>query len=66
MIINTQRLILRPWTEGELEPFARLNADPRVREYFPGPLSRQESDASVKLASEHIPKCNWGFGRLLL
>lgn len=61
MTINTKRLILRPWTEEDLEPFAKLNADARVREYFPGLLSRQESDASVKLASEHIQKCGWGF-----
>ena len=60
MIINTKRLILRPWTEDDLEPFAQLNADVRVREYFPGLLSRQESDASVKLASEHIQRCGWG------
>jgi len=61
MTINTKRLILRPWTEEDLEPFAKLNADARVREYFPGLLSRQESDASVKLASEHIQRCGWGF-----
>ena len=30
MIINTKRLILRPWTEEDLEPFAQLNADARV------------------------------------
>lgn len=61
MTINTKRLILRPWTEEDLEPFAKLNADARVREYFPGLLSREESDASVKLASEHIQRCGWGF-----
>lgn len=60
-IINTKRLILRPWTEEDLEPFAQLNADPRVREYFPGLLSRQESDASVALMSNHIQKYGWGF-----
>lgn len=61
MIIKTKRLILRPWTEEDLEPFAQLNADARVREYFPRLLSRQESDASVKLASEHIQRFDWGF-----
>lgn len=61
MIINTKRLILHPWAEDDLEPFAQLNADERVREYYPGRLSRQESDASVKLASEHIQRCGWGF-----
>lgn len=60
-MIQTKRLVLRPWREEDLEPFAQLNADPRVREYFPGLLSRQESDVSVKVMSEHIQKCGWGF-----
>lgn len=60
-IIKTKRLILRQWCDEDLEPFAKLNADPKVREYFPGILSRGESDASVKLMSNHIEKCGWGF-----
>jgi 3-dehydroquinate dehydratase/shikimate dehydrogenase len=61
MTVKTERLILRPWQESDLKPFAELNADPRVREYFPGILSREESDASVKLASNHIERYGWGF-----
>lgn len=61
MTVKTERLILRPWQKSDLELFAQLNADPRVREYFPGILSREESDASVKLASNHIERCGWGF-----
>jgi 3-dehydroquinate dehydratase/shikimate dehydrogenase len=59
--IRTERLILRPWKEEDLEPFAKLNADPRVMEYFPGLKTRKESDASVKLMSNHIERCGWGF-----
>ncbi len=61
MTITTERLILRQWQPSDLPLFAQLNADPRVREYFPGLLSRQESDASVKLFSDHIQRCGWGF-----
>ncbi len=60
MTVTTKRLILRPWQESDLEPFAQLNADPRVREYFPGILSREESDASVRAVSNHIERCGWG------
>jgi 3-dehydroquinate dehydratase/shikimate dehydrogenase len=60
-IIKTERLTLRPWRESDLEPFARLNADPKVREYFPGLQTREESDASVRKASDHIQRCGWGF-----
>lgn len=60
-IIKTDRLILRQWQEWDLEPFAKLNADPRVREHFPSVLTRQESDKSVEILSAHIDKCGWGF-----
>ena len=58
--IKTERLILRPWREEDLQPFARLNADPRVMEYFPGLKTREESDSSAKLMSDHIERCGWG------
>ncbi|MBV2366287.1 GNAT family N-acetyltransferase [Streptomonospora nanhaiensis] len=43
--LRTPRLLLRPWRAADREPFARLNADPRVMEHFPAPLTRAESDA---------------------
>lgn len=61
LMIQTKRLILRQWREEDLETFAQLNADPRVRQYFPKILSRKESDESVKLMSDHIQRCGWGF-----
>jgi 3-dehydroquinate dehydratase/shikimate dehydrogenase len=61
MTIKTKRLILRPWKEEDSEPFAALNADPRVMEYFPSTLSKEKSDHSISLMSGHIEKCGWGF-----
>lgn len=46
-MIRTERLRLRPWTDGDRDPFAALNADPLVMEHFPARLSREESDALV-------------------
>lgn len=60
-IIQTKRLILRQWREEDLESFAQLNADSKVREYFPRLLSRKESDDSVKIMSDHIQRLGWGF-----
>ncbi len=51
---GTQRLLLRQWRESDLEPFARLNADPEVLRYFPALLSRDQSDAMVDRLSGHI------------
>ena len=46
--LSTSRLLLRTCaTNGKLAPFAAINADPRVMEFFPKPLDRDESDAVV-------------------
>lgn len=58
--LRTNRLILRPWKESDLGPFAEINADPRVMEYFPSVLSREESD---RLANDILSKAEEnGFG----
>ncbi len=59
-MIKTERLILRPWQEADLEPFAKLNADSRVMEYFPKTLTSIESDALAQSKSEHIREYGWG------
>ena len=41
----TDRLILRCWQDEDFPAFARMNADSRVMEYFPAPLSLPESAA---------------------
>jgi RimJ/RimL family protein N-acetyltransferase len=43
--LETERLVLRDWRPEDLEPFARLNADPEVTEFLPRALDRGESDA---------------------
>jgi len=43
-VLETTRLRLRCWRDGDLEPFALLNADSRVMEYFPNVLDREQSD----------------------
>jgi RimJ/RimL family protein N-acetyltransferase len=45
--LETPRLTLRRWQEGDREPFAAMNADPIVMQYFAAPYTRQESDEAV-------------------
>ena len=45
--LPTDRLCLRRWLPSDRAPFAALNADPRVMEYFPATMSQDESDALV-------------------
>jgi 3-dehydroquinate dehydratase/shikimate dehydrogenase len=65
-IITTDRLILRPWKKEDLEPFAQLNSDPRVMQYFPGLLSHQESDELAKKISDCLQEKGWGFWAISL
>lgn len=58
--IRTDRLHLRRWLPGDREPFARMNADPRVMEFFPGALSREESDALVDRIEAHFQRHGFG------
>jgi RimJ/RimL family protein N-acetyltransferase len=48
LALETPRLILRRWREEDFGPFARLNADPRVMEFFPAPLLPEEAQALIK------------------
>lgn len=44
MILETERLIIRPLEEADRDAFAALHADPEVKRYFPGTSSRAEAD----------------------
>ncbi|WP_461023593.1 GNAT family N-acetyltransferase [Thalassiella azotivora] len=44
---RTARLLLRPWRDDDRDPFAAMNADPRVMEHFVAPSTREGSDAFV-------------------
>jgi len=59
-ILTTQRLILRPWRESDREPFARMNADPRVMEFFAARLSREESNTMVDRIETHFREHGFG------
>lgn len=59
-VIRTKRLILRPWRDEDLDAFATMNADPRVMEYFPKLLTREESDALAKRVCTHFQQHGWG------
>jgi RimJ/RimL family protein N-acetyltransferase len=45
--LRTDRLVLRDWRDADREPFAMMNADPAVMEFFPSTLDPQASDVIV-------------------
>lgn len=46
--LQTERLCLRGWVADDREPFAALNADPRVMEFLGATLTRDQSDALIE------------------
>ncbi len=58
---ETERLLLRQWIAADREPFAALNADPKVMEFFPDPLDRAASDAMADRCQSLIAEHGWGF-----
>ena len=62
--LNGPRVILRQWRDDDLAPFAALNADPVVMEYFPATLSRAESDAVVERTHALFAQYGYGFWAL--
>ena len=58
--IETERLILRAWRDEDAEPFAALNADPRVMEFFPKLLTRAESDKLMTWMRAFVDEHGYG------
>jgi RimJ/RimL family protein N-acetyltransferase len=58
--LRTDRLILRRWLADDRVPFAQLNSDPRVMEFFPAALSREESDALADRIHAHFARHQFG------
>lgn len=62
MILTTERLVLRPWRDADRAPFAAMSADPEVMEFFPAPLTREESDAFVDRTMQGFAeRGGWGW-----
>lgn len=61
MAIITERLILRKWQENDLKPFAQINSDPKVCQFLPKILSKEESDKLAQNIIEYFSKFGFGF-----
>lgn len=58
--LTTKRLILRQWTDLDLAPFAALNADKDVMEFFPSVMSKEESDSLAKMIRSELERELYG------
>ncbi|HEY1728595.1 MAG TPA: GNAT family N-acetyltransferase [Candidatus Baltobacteraceae bacterium] len=60
-LIETPRMRLRSWTQADFDPWARLNADPRVMEFFLRTYDRDESVASAQLIQVELEHDGYGW-----
>jgi RimJ/RimL family protein N-acetyltransferase len=57
--LETPRLRLRRWKEADRAPFAAMNADPAVMEFFPALQDRASSDASIDHWQAQLDAQGW-------
>ena len=58
--LRTERLLLRDWKDSDRLAFAQMNADPRVMEFMPGPLSTEASDQLLEKIVDHLRAQGFG------
>jgi RimJ/RimL family protein N-acetyltransferase len=58
--VYTDRLILRDWHGDDLEPFAFMNADEKVMEFYPATMNREESDALAMRIQQDMDAIGFG------
>jgi RimJ/RimL family protein N-acetyltransferase len=54
------RVVLRGWQGCDRQPFATMNADPKVMEFFPQLLTPEQSLASFERLKKGIEDRGWG------
>ncbi|WP_211655364.1 GNAT family N-acetyltransferase [Planococcus alpniumensis] len=59
-LFESERLGFRRWKASDRAPFAALNANPDVMEFFPKTLSRTESDALIDRIETHFEEKGYG------
>jgi RimJ/RimL family protein N-acetyltransferase len=59
-MIQTERLLLRAWREEDVEPYARMCADPEVMRYLPTVLTREQSEEQIWRFVSHWERRRFG------
>jgi RimJ/RimL family protein N-acetyltransferase len=59
--LETPRLLLRGWRDEDVEPWVCMNADERVREFFPNVATREESLAAAARLRAGLQRDGYGW-----
>jgi len=62
--LRTERTVLRPWRDDDLEAFAALCANAAVMRYFPSVLDREQSDQFARRVRGYFGDHGWGLWAL--
>jgi RimJ/RimL family protein N-acetyltransferase len=60
-IIETPRLVLRPWRDTDVEPWVAMSADPRVMEFFTSISERAEAETMAAVLRERLERDGYGW-----
>ena len=58
--IETSRLLLRPWRNEDLAPYARICTDPEVMRYLSGAMTPKQSEEQVSAFVRHWKERGFG------
>lgn len=58
---KSKQLGFRQWLDRDTEPFIELNQDPRVMEFFPTTLSREETLDAIERLKTQIDQLGYGW-----
>lgn len=59
--IETPRLLLRPWRDGDIVEWLRMNAAPRVREFFARPYDSDEDERMSHELRRRLERDGYGW-----
>jgi RimJ/RimL family protein N-acetyltransferase len=66
MRLETPRLVIRNWQDGDRELFFRINSDDRVMAFFPFRRDREQADRLFDMLRDGIARNGYGFAALEL
>lgn len=61
MTLETPRLTLRPWRDGDLDAWAAMSIDARVMEFFPAVSDRERAKATASRLSAALQRDGYGW-----
>lgn len=61
MILETERLVLRPWKQSDKRLYADIIGDPEVRRFFPSLGTYDDADAGIERAKQRLDNLGFSF-----